>query len=500
MSRSLPDGQLERTIKSGTSRLICVDFWNKTCPPCVSIKPFWDSLPARYKTCDFYDVVCQECPGTAQNFQIRATPTFIFFLKGKIIDRIEGADKGRITSIIENNKPAGDFSGRAHTIGGASLASQEDFFAKICAKKETDSKPKHECGNCQGGVCKIPQSKAADPDVVEDLESMGFSAQKIQAAIKATNFGSLDDCVQWIAEHGDDVPENEKVQEAKEPEPAPASEEKPAQEPEPEPAKEEEKKAEEPEPELAPLTPAGESMKQELVDMGFDEALVLKAIDYCDAESIDKAIDYISIVQSGGVPPKKKRKLTEEEAKAKVAELRAKAKAAEEARNSPQAIAAREAKRRKEVQEEMERREIMEAQKRERELRAREKEKIEEKLELERVKARIRANRAAQKKEQAPEKIAQPAAAPVAPKAKGPITEATLQLVFPDNSKKVMKFKAEENLYAVEAKVKEQISLGGRSIVFYTTIPRADIPKSNWGKSLLELKLAPRTQLGVRFQ
>lgn len=505
MARELRDGELERIVRSTNDKLVCVDFGNPTCPPCIRAKPIWNQMAGKYNTCAFYSVECQSCPGTASQYGIRATPTFMFFLKGNKVGEVQGFDQNKIVSIIEKYKTSGAFSGQGRTLGDSPSPSG-DYFAMLQAqanmpRKQVEQPQQKSTPNqcCEGGVCKIPQKAPAfDPELKQMLLDMQFPENIAEAAMKATNNGSIDDCVCWIAEHQDEVerlqnlpkpvesiPERHAVLDSAAPPAAPAYT-APIEQPK------QECKSEQ-------LSPAAESMKNDLLEFGFEESLVLQAIDYCDAESIDKALDYINKVQNGEPIPPKKKRLSEQEAKDFVAQMRAKAKAAEEAKNSPEARAKAEMERRKNLAEEQARREALEERKREQERREIEQQRLKDKIELERVKAKIRQQRAEAAGKQA-EQIQQTQAAqqPVQPRAAP--TEATIQFVFPDNTRKVMKFGLEDSISEVERKLKQEMPiLSSKVLTFETIIPRAAIPRADYKKTLTELHLVPRSQLSVKY-
>ncbi|EAX86637.1 Thioredoxin family protein [Trichomonas vaginalis G3] len=505
MAKELRDGELDKIVKTTTDKLVCVDFGNPTCPPCIRAKPIWNSMASKYPTCAFYSVECQSCPGTASDYQIHATPTFVFILRGREVGRVQGFDQNQIVSIIEKYKPAGTFSGKGHTLGDSPAPNQDDYLARVLAQAQeaamARNKPKQQAPEqscCEGGICKIPpKNNKHDEELKQMLKEMDFPDYICDAAIKGTNHGSIDDCVAWIAENQDEVERLQSVNKVQQDSvpvkgdapatPAPA--ETPAPAPEP---------ISQPEEKIV-LSAAGESMKNDLVDMGIEEDLAIKAIDYCDAESIDKALDYIYKVQNGEQIPPKKKQMTQEQAKAFVEQMRLKAKAAEEAKNTPEARAKAEIERRKQLKEDAERHEIMEQQKREKERRQIEQQRIQDKLELERVKARIRAQRA----EQAGNTQQQATVQPVQQthvSTKAPATEATIQFVLPDNTKKVIKFPLDATISDVEKKVKSEIpQLASRIIQFETVIPRILIPKSDYGKTLTDLHLTPRSQLCVKY-
>jgi len=501
MSKELKDGQLKKFIQSNQKRLICVDFGNPDCPPCRAIKPFWDSLVTKYPTCDFYSITCNDNPGDSQENKIKATPTFVFFLKGQEVHRIQGANKNEIISTIEKFKPAGDFSGSGRSIVGGNPVDGNDFFANLKVTKEAP-KPSPKIPptfDVPKPSPKLPPKvvqRVEDPETRDTLRAMGFEDATIDAVFKATNFGSVDDCINYIEQ-------NQRTDNLKINTESPEIVEQPVtenQEP-PKPVVEVPKEPVSIEPvpiDPIKLSPAGESLKQDLLDMGFEEAIVLRGIDYCGDESIDQVMDYINQVQNGNEPPPKKKKvqLTQEQIDEKAKQLRELAKAKHQQEEAtPESLAQAEIRRRKETQETNEQREKYEQIKREQELMKAQKEKMEARMALEKARQRI----AQQRAEQKGETIAKPVELkPEVPK-KNP-TECTLQILFPNGSRSILKFGINDSLLTVQAKLIEQDpSLRTKSIAFETTIPKAPIPPNRFGETLMNLGLCPRSQLVVKY-
>jgi len=68
-----------------------VDFYATWCNPCRELSPLLDSAAGSFTDkIKFFKVNVDESPGLAQNFQIQAIPTVLFFKDGKLIDRMTG--------------------------------------------------------------------------------------------------------------------------------------------------------------------------------------------------------------------------------------------------------------------------------------------------------------------------------------------------------------------------------------------------------------------------
>ena len=83
---------------------VVADFYATWCGPCRELAPMLDKLAGGYTDkIKFVKINVDESPGLAQNFQVQAIPTLIFFKDGKVADRITGlsteADlKGKLES------------------------------------------------------------------------------------------------------------------------------------------------------------------------------------------------------------------------------------------------------------------------------------------------------------------------------------------------------------------------------------------------------------------
>jgi thiol-disulfide isomerase/thioredoxin len=89
------------------NKAFVVDCFSNTCPPCVRIKPIYESIARSYKTeapgMKFYKCNVHG-PGNAigAQFQIKAIPTFLFFYEGTVIERLQGADESRLRTLVAN--------------------------------------------------------------------------------------------------------------------------------------------------------------------------------------------------------------------------------------------------------------------------------------------------------------------------------------------------------------------------------------------------------------
>ncbi|OHS93081.1 hypothetical protein TRFO_12105 [Tritrichomonas foetus] len=181
MAKLLREGQINSIIKSSGKKLVAVDFSNPGCPPCRAIKPWWDSLPAKYPTVEFCTIMCQDCPGDAQAHSISGTPTFVFFQNGHEITRIVGPNKSQILSTIEKYKTTSSFSGKARTLGDSSSTHPPQ-----------QNQPHH-----------AQQQQTQPPPMIDNftqnmLLEMGFPPSSVTKALAATSNGTVDQCVLYL--------------------------------------------------------------------------------------------------------------------------------------------------------------------------------------------------------------------------------------------------------------------------------------------------------------
>ena len=70
---------------------VVVDFYATWCGPCRQLSPLMDRVAGGFTNqIKFVKVNVDESPGLAQNFQVQAIPTVVFFKDGKLVDRMVG--------------------------------------------------------------------------------------------------------------------------------------------------------------------------------------------------------------------------------------------------------------------------------------------------------------------------------------------------------------------------------------------------------------------------
>jgi thioredoxin 1 len=87
------DQDFEQTVLK-SDILVMVDFWATWCASCRTVAPIVDELAAEYASkAAIVKVNVDENPEYATHYDVRRTPTFIFFRNGEEVDRIVGAGK-----------------------------------------------------------------------------------------------------------------------------------------------------------------------------------------------------------------------------------------------------------------------------------------------------------------------------------------------------------------------------------------------------------------------
>ncbi len=88
--KHLTQGEFAEQV-TGAAGAVVVDFYATWCGPCRQLSPLVDSAAGAFSgKIKFYKVNVDESPGLAQNFQIQAIPTLLFFKDGKLADRTTG--------------------------------------------------------------------------------------------------------------------------------------------------------------------------------------------------------------------------------------------------------------------------------------------------------------------------------------------------------------------------------------------------------------------------
>lgn len=91
-------GEFEKVLKS---ELVIVDFFAEWCGPCKVISPFVETLQSDYSQVLFAKVDVDQGKDIAAKYTVASMPTFVYFHKGKEVNRVVGADRAGITTGLD---------------------------------------------------------------------------------------------------------------------------------------------------------------------------------------------------------------------------------------------------------------------------------------------------------------------------------------------------------------------------------------------------------------
>lgn len=490
------DGKLEKILKENKKKLVCVLFSNTSCGYCKKVEPLWESLPSQNPTCLFGIMMVDNSPTEAKLYKIDATPIAIFFLNMQEIHRVRGLNNKEILQTIDQYKPQ-LYQGQAHTLGETSPSS--DYYSNLLsgAIKPPNEEPLTQEQFTQVDTTPSEQkSKRPPPDqsvsslfTRGQLKALGFDEKTISDALTATNNGDVDECVEYIT--------NSQMEQATQT----ASESNNNNDIKPPPS--DQQSPETPPPTIQkPLSEAGMAMRTQLLEFGYDEEYVMKAINTVGPDSIDKLVDCIDKLQKGEsiesiASHASQLQMSPEEIERKQNELRSKANSirAEKEGISPEAQAKKEIHRRKDVLEQIEAKKKFDEAQREQALRDAQKERQREKLERERVKQRIIAQREARKAEtEAKTAVTNQNPQPVKSK------ECIIKFIYPNNFSKQLKFPPETQFQDVDLKIREEDpSIASCEITYSIAFPPCVIAPDDFSLTLNELGLCPRSMVNITY-
>lgn len=498
MAQILKDGHLDRILKENPKKLICVLFANPGYPPCEKARLLWDRLTPKYPTCLFIYVECDKCQTDARRQEIKQIPTFIFYKNQSNLNKIIGVEEEEIIQFIEKNRTAGAFEGSSHRVGPPSEYQQQQ--PAPISQQNNKPQPKSQ-----------PQNSVAE--VRSELLNFGFPLSIIDKAIQATNFGTVDDCMDYITQEQEKEEKNQSntqnatdtQQSANSPNTnAPNTQITASSNPTTPPTSTNPSNPTPSGPQSAGpkrmLSPAAKAMKEQLLSFGYQEEEIDKAIGIVGPDSIDRLIDCISRLQNGEdsteiaqqQQQQQKQKLSPEELNKRAEELKQRAvqKEIEKQKAAPKLAAQRELERRKEVLMQVELKRQQDERKRQLEMEAAAKQKIQDKIERERVKKMI----AQQRGQNAQNQTAQPKPSQN-PTPHKTANECTLKIVIPGDKDIILKFSPEAKFEEVDQKVRSERPNVVGNTTYTSNFPPLKISRIDFDKTVTELGLMPRTML-----
>ena len=228
------------------------------CGPCKASKPQLEQIAMEYATKMKMAIVYESDVGEAiHEHKIRAFPTYVLFVHGKEVERVEGVNLAAVKTMMDNAKVSPQWSEThgAALGGGASALTPEEARLQRLAKlggptatkpsDESDEKPpasdpmeteeskekpssseettkqdgdvemKMEKEGEEDQVCvPVPTDPTAnlDKEALQTLtEAMGFSLLRAQKGLLYGNGGNIDGAVDWIMAHQDDADIDEPI-------------------------------------------------------------------------------------------------------------------------------------------------------------------------------------------------------------------------------------------------------------------------------------------------
>lgn len=92
---------IEDASEIPSNKAVILDFYADWCGPCKMIAPKFAELEANFPSVTFLKINVDESEALAEQFNVRAMPTFVCLQKGKVVGRLEGANLTKIITMLE---------------------------------------------------------------------------------------------------------------------------------------------------------------------------------------------------------------------------------------------------------------------------------------------------------------------------------------------------------------------------------------------------------------
>jgi thioredoxin 1 len=99
-----PNIIVRKAAENNNNQLVVIDFTATWCGPCRMIAPIFQELSEAMPDVVFVKVDVDDNPDTAAKYSVSAMPTFVFIQKGKVVDRLMGANPARLQELIDEYK------------------------------------------------------------------------------------------------------------------------------------------------------------------------------------------------------------------------------------------------------------------------------------------------------------------------------------------------------------------------------------------------------------
>ncbi|KAJ1642349.1 hypothetical protein LPJ64_005800 [Coemansia asiatica] len=132
--------QFVEIIRESANKLIVVDFYSTTCPPCLIVDQILGTLSMQYPSVGFYKVDIGRFSDVAMQCRITATPTLQFYRKGRTISEVRGANQKAIVDAIEAglNDNGGEAKSAYGVIGHSDLTKLVIKTQSECLNQDDD--------------------------------------------------------------------------------------------------------------------------------------------------------------------------------------------------------------------------------------------------------------------------------------------------------------------------------------------------------------------------
>lgn len=239
--------------------LVVVDFFTTWCGPCKKIAPFVESLAIKYTNVKFIKCDAEANQDVSTSRDVRAFPTFQFYVNGSMVDEIKGADPNLLEQkVIMHKVDVNPFAGQGFKLTSDSSApamsarearlknfgalegerkpvvpkpaapsvnDEDEALSKamqmsLAEEKSKDVKPSASTSEAEDIAAALAEQDSIDQqahddewgdemvpvpvnqEILEQMIDMGFPDVRARKSI--VHGGTLEGALAWIAEHQDD--------------------------------------------------------------------------------------------------------------------------------------------------------------------------------------------------------------------------------------------------------------------------------------------------------
>lgn len=138
----------EEELAQINSTLLVLNFWAAWAEPCQHMNEVFDELAKQYhgdSSVSFISVEAEQFSDLVDQFEVSAVPSYVILRKGKMIDRVEGANAAeltsKVTSIIAKNHTINKSDGSQQRQGASSQQKRTPEEANARLKRLVNSFP-----------------------------------------------------------------------------------------------------------------------------------------------------------------------------------------------------------------------------------------------------------------------------------------------------------------------------------------------------------------------